>query len=179
VEGIFFAANGSIALWRLPLQVRSATCEHACGPGVYWAGVEYFGDHYRSPRHNRIQRCNSARISASEKGVTWSADHGTFTVDLSETLIRGGILGRTEIRLTSPNYLRQPSASRLTSSFADPSVGLKEQIGPLAGALDLSVIIGAGIPLETDKPGRHRFSPFVKFPCSRELPNGLSVGSMQ
>ena len=47
-----------------------------------------------------------------ESGVTWSLDHGAFTVDLSETLIRVGILGRTEIRLTPPNYVRAVNGSR-------------------------------------------------------------------
>ena len=98
-----------------------------------------------------------------ENGVTWSADHGTRTVDLSETLIRVGIVGRTEIRLTPPNYVNQVSGSGPTSSFGDLSVGLKEQIGPLAGAFDLSVIVGSDIPLDAGEPSRHSFFPFVKF----------------
>ena len=114
-----------------------------------------------------------------ENGVTWSADHGTVTVDLSETLIRVGILGRTEIRLTPPNYVYPVSGSRLMSRFGDPSVGLKQQIGPLPAGFDLSVIVGSAIPLDPDKLSGHRFSPFVKFPWSHELPNGWSVGGMQ
>jgi hypothetical protein len=114
-----------------------------------------------------------------ENGVTWSADHGTRTVDLSETLIRVGILGRTEIRLTPPNYLRQVSGSPLTCRLTDPSLGLKEQIGPLAGSFDLSIIVGSGIPAYPDIHGGHSFSPFVKLPWSHELPNGWSVGGMQ
>jgi hypothetical protein len=178
VEGIFFAADGSITLWRLPIQVgghlwgclRSRRVLGRCRALRRSLPIA---------RYNRIQRCNSGRFSASGKRgdlVGWSRD---LTVDISETLIRVGILRRTEIRLTLPNYVREVSGSRLISSFGDPSIGLKEQIGPLAGALDLSVIIGSGIPLEADKPGRHCCSPFVKFPWSRELPNGWAVGGMQ
>lgn len=114
-----------------------------------------------------------------ENGVTWSADHETLTVDFSETLIRVGILGRTELRLTPPNYVTQVSGWRPVSGFGDPSVGLKQQIGPLAGAVDLAVIVGSGIPLDPDKPGGHGFSPFIKLPWSHDLPHGWSVGGMQ
>ena len=99
-----------------------------------------------------------------ENGVTWSADHGIRTVDFSETLMRVGILGRTEVRLTPPNYLREVSGSRLISRFGDPSIGLKEQVGPLAGGFDLS-IFGSGMPLDPDKePGGYSFSPCLKSP---------------
>jgi len=109
----------------------------------------------------------------------WSADHGTLAVDLSETLIRVGISRRTEMRFTPPNYVREENAARLRSGFDDPSIGLKEQIGPLGRTFDLSVIVGSGIPLHTDKPKVHGLSPFVKLPWSHDLPEGWSIGGMQ
>jgi hypothetical protein len=114
-----------------------------------------------------------------ENGVTWSIDRGAHSIDFSETLVRVGLLGRTEFRLTPPNYVGQFSGSQHSSALAEPSVGLKEQLGPLPGGFDLSVIVGSNLPIGADKQNGHGFSPFVKFPWSRELTKGWSVGGMQ
>lgn len=37
-----------------------------------------------------------------ENGITWTKDHADKVVDLSETLVRVGLLNRTEIRLVVP-----------------------------------------------------------------------------
>jgi outer membrane putative beta-barrel porin/alpha-amylase len=114
-----------------------------------------------------------------ENGITWSADHGAQTVDLSETLIRVGLLQRTEIRFTPPNYVGGLTGNPPSSGFGTPSVGLKEQLGPLPGAFDLSVIVGSSFPLVSDNGSGHRFSPFVKLPWSHSLSSGWSIGGMQ
>jgi hypothetical protein len=170
--------KGSIALWSLPFQVRWALVSmlaEVCS-GQVSSTSEIITDRPDITESSVVIPAGSVQV---ENGVTRSADHGTLTADLPETLIRVGILGRTEIRITPPNYIRQVSGCRLISSFGDPSIGLKKQIGPLAGAFDLSVIIGSGITLEANEPAGHTFSPFIKLPWSHDLAKGWSIGGMQ
>jgi hypothetical protein len=47
-----------------------------------------------------------------ENGATWTADHGSQTFDLSESLMRFGISTRTEIRFVVPNYLTDTLPAR-------------------------------------------------------------------
>ena len=68
-----------------------------------------------------------------ENGITWTADHGNQSVDFSETLVRLGVSTRTELRLVTPNYLKDVTSSN-ASGFNDIAVGVKQQLGPLWGA---------------------------------------------
>jgi hypothetical protein len=81
-----------------------------------------------------------------ENGLTWTLDHGTQAVDLSESLIRFGILDRTEVRFGLPNYSDRIVGIRLGSGFGDLSFGVKQQLGPLPGDIDLSVIVAVSFP---------------------------------
>jgi len=113
-----------------------------------------------------------------ENGVTFSLDHGERSLDLSETLVRLGLSKRFELRLGLPNHIDGFAASEQVTGFGDPSVGMKYQIGPLPGRFDLSVIAGVTIPSATAFSSGGA-DPFVKFPWSRELGRGWSVGGMQ
>jgi hypothetical protein len=52
------------------------------------------------------------------------------------------------------------------SGFRDMALGMKQQCGPLAGALDLSVIAGVGMPTGTGRASSHSVDPFITFPWS-------------
>ena len=114
-----------------------------------------------------------------ENGMTWTSDHGTHTFDLSETLMRFGISTRTEIRIVVPNYLGGLSGPDLASGFGDIALGVKQQLGPLPGGLDLSVIIALSLPTGATRVSSHGFDPFIKFPWSKDLRAGWSIGGMQ
>jgi hypothetical protein len=114
-----------------------------------------------------------------ENGATWTTDHhGYQTYDLSESLIRLGVSTRTEIRFVVPNYLGSftgPNASGL----ADIALGMKQQLGPLPGGFDLSVIVAVSLPSGASRVSSHGYDPFIKFPWSKELRAGWSIGGMQ
>jgi hypothetical protein len=114
-----------------------------------------------------------------ENGATWTSDHGSQTFDLSESLLRFGVSTRTEIRLVVPNYLDSLSAPNSVSGFGDIALGMKQQIGPLPGGFDLSVIIALGLPTGADRISSQGYDPFIKFPWSNELRDGWSIGGMQ
>jgi hypothetical protein len=114
-----------------------------------------------------------------ENGLTWTADHGNQAFDASETLMRFGLLTRTEFKIVVPNYFASISASNGVSGFGDLACGIKQELGPLRGNIDLSVIAALSFPTGADRVSTDGFDPFMKFPWSRELPGGWSVGGMQ
>jgi hypothetical protein len=112
-----------------------------------------------------------------ENGFTWTTDHGTQLPDLPETLVRLGILARTEFRFVVPNYL---FCSGLASGgFGDLAIGMKQQFGPLPGGIDLSVIAAVSLPTGARGLSSRGYDPFVKFPWSKDLASGWSIGGMQ
>jgi hypothetical protein len=114
-----------------------------------------------------------------ENGITWTSDHGANTIDLSETLMRFGVSTRTEIRIVVPNYLGGLSRPDTASGFGDVGFGMKQQLGPLPGGFDLSVIAAFSLPTGADRVSSHGFDPFIKLPWSKDLRAGWSVGGMQ
>jgi len=111
-----------------------------------------------------------------ENGFTWTSDHGTQSADLPETLVRVGILTKTEFRLVVPNYLQ---GSGSASGFGDLAIGMKQQLGPLPGGIDMSVIAAVSLPTGSRGLTSGGYDPFVKFPWSKDLVRGWSIGGMQ
>lgn len=114
-----------------------------------------------------------------ENGLTWTNDHGQQTVDFSETLIRLGILDRTELRIVVSNYMDGLTGPMSASGFGDIALGMKQQLGPLPGDIDLSVIVALSLPTGAARISSHGFDPFIKFPWSKDLRKGWSIGGMQ
>jgi hypothetical protein len=114
-----------------------------------------------------------------ENGITWTSDRGANTVDLSETLMRLGVSTRTEIRIVAPNHVNDVSYPDNPSGFGDIALGMKQQLGPLPGGFDLSVIATLSLPTGADHISSHGFDPFIKFPWSKDFRAGWSFGGMQ
>ena len=76
-----------------------------------------------------------------ENGATWTSDRGQTPIVLSETLVRFGISDRTEFRFVAPNYFDSLTRPNSTSGFDDIAVGMKRQLSPLPGDVDLAVIV--------------------------------------
>jgi hypothetical protein len=92
--------------------------------------------------------------------------------------MRLGVSTRTELRLVVPNYLGGIKRGDPTG-FGDIALGMKEQIGPLSGGFDLSVIVAVSLPTGAKQVSSHGYDPFIKFPWSKELRSGWSIGGMQ
>lgn len=115
----------------------------------------------------------------SENGLTWTSDRGQQTLDLPETLLRFGLLTRTELRFVVPNYFGSLTGRMAASGFGDLAVGFKEQLGPLPGGFELSVMPALSLPTGAKRISSHGFDPVIKFPWSKDLSNGWSIGGMQ
>lgn len=114
-----------------------------------------------------------------ENGITLTSDHGRRILDLSESLLRVGIARRTELRVGMPNYLGRIAERRSDSGFADVSFGVKRQLGPLPGNLELSLILAVSVPSGSRGVSSDGVDLYIKFPWSRELKHGWSIGGMQ
>lgn len=113
----------------------------------------------------------------AENGFTWTNDRLAGIAALCQTLLRLGSSDRTELRLTLPSYSLGFSRG-LASGVTDTSIGFKQQLGPLPGGIDLSVIVATSVPSGSADKTSHRPDPFLKIPWSRGLGNGWSVSGM-
>lgn len=113
-----------------------------------------------------------------ENGLTWTTDHGSQSFDGSQSLLRFGLFTRTEFRIVVPDYLGGITGTNATG-FGDLALGMKQQIGPLPGGIDLSVIVALSLPTGASRVSSHGYDPFIKFPWSKDLRTGWSIGGMQ
>jgi hypothetical protein len=118
------------------------------------------------------------RVQA-ENGLTWTLLDGQHTVSGTESLLRLGIGQRFELRFGLPDYFLNVSPGSRPHGFSDSSLGFKQQLGPLPGRIELSVIMATSFPTGTSGVTTHGVDPFVKLPWSRDLQSGWSVGGMQ
>jgi hypothetical protein len=114
-----------------------------------------------------------------ENGLTWAVQDHQHAVSGTETLLRVGIGQRLELRLGVPDYFLNLSAGRHPDGFNDLSLGLKQQLGPVPGNIQLSIIAATSLPTGTGVISTHGVDPFLKVPWSKELQLGWSIGGMQ
>jgi hypothetical protein len=114
-----------------------------------------------------------------ESGLTWTVQDHQHTVSGTETLVRAGIGQRFELRAGLPDYFLNLSSGRHPGGLGDASLGVKQQLGPVPGDVQLSIIAGTSFPSGTTGISTHGVDPFLKVPWSKELESGWSVGGMQ
>jgi hypothetical protein len=105
-----------------------------------------------------------------ENGLQLSDDGGRNSFDLPETEIRYGLLQKTELRLNLPDYFHNLPAS----GFADLTLGIKQQLGPLAG-FDFSLIPSLSVPTGAAGVSSHGYDPGLQLPWSHGLTGNLTV----
>jgi len=106
-------------------------------------------------------------------------DKQSWNAKLRPFRVFGAVSTRTELRIVVPNYLSGRSGPHPASGVGDFALGMKQQIGPLPGGFDLSVIVALSLPTGADGISSHGFDPFIKFPWSKDLRAGWSIGGMQ
>jgi hypothetical protein len=101
-----------------------------------------------------------------ESGLLATDSNAHYVLDFPETDLRYGLLAKTELRLSLPDYFH--AAGMGASGFSDSSIGLKQQLGPLSG-FDLSIVGFASLPTGARSETSHRYDPGVQLPWSRGL----------
>ena len=110
-----------------------------------------------------------------ENGVQATDSDGRTALDFPETLLRYGLLDRTELRLTVPDYTHNlPALGGSASGFGDSAIGVKQQLGPAAG-FDLSLVAFVSLPTGAQALTSHGYDPGVQLPWSHSLPANWTV----
>lgn len=101
-----------------------------------------------------------------ENGVQETDSTGRYVLDLPESNLRYGLLEKTELRLTLPDYFHNlPAGDSTTSGLGDTAIGVKQQLGP-AGGLDLAVIAYVSVPSGASRITSHGYDPGLQLPWS-------------
>lgn len=111
-----------------------------------------------------------------ENGFLATNTGSQYVLDFPETNLRYGLLSKTELRLEVPDYFSNlPAANGSISGFGDLAIGVKQQLGPIAG-FDFSVIAFLSFPTGASAISSHGYDPGLQIPWSRPLSKNWTVG---
>ena len=103
---------------------------------------------------------------------------GQEGVDFSETQLRFGLLDKTELRFTVPDYYENLlTANGFGSGWSDLAAGVKQQLGPIHG-FDVSVIFELSFPTGDHAVSSHGYDPEVQVPWSKKLSTNWTTAGM-
>lgn len=105
-----------------------------------------------------------------ENGFLITNAQRQYLLDLPETALRFGLLDKTELRLSVPNYFHSVTTNSGTiSGFGDIALGVKLQISPLPENFNLSVIVFLSLPTGANALSSHGYDAGLQLPWSRQL----------
>lgn len=111
-----------------------------------------------------------------ENGFLATNTGDQYVLDFPESDLRYGLLSKTELRLEAPDYFSNvPSANGSVSGFGDLSIGVKQQLGPVAG-FDVSAIVFLSFPTGARGISSDGYDPGLQFPWSRSLSKNWTAG---
>jgi outer membrane putative beta-barrel porin/alpha-amylase len=114
----------------------------------------------------------------AENGFLETKTDGQNIVDGPETLLRYGVLAKTELRLTVPDYFYNTSTrGGQTTGFGDVSLGVKQQLGPISG-FDVSAVVFLSFPTGANNVSSGGYDPGLQVPWSRALSANWTVAGM-
>jgi hypothetical protein len=91
-------------------------------------------------------------------------------IDGPQTLVRLGVLSKTELRFTAPDYFSN-------GGFGDVAIGMKQQLGPAAG-FDVALVLTLSLPTGARGVSSHGYDPSVQLPWSRALSSKWTAAGM-
>jgi hypothetical protein len=112
----------------------------------------------------------------AENGLLVTNMQGQYVIDFPETALRFGLLNKTELRLTAPDYFHTLSRETASSSgFGDIAIGVKQQLGPISN-LNLSVIVFLSLPSGANSVSSHGYDPGLQLPWAHQLSENWTAG---
>lgn len=113
-----------------------------------------------------------------ENGFLETTAQGQTGFDFPETLMRFGILSKTELRFTAPDYyVNYNTDLGFGTGFGDLLLGVKQQLGP-AGGFDVSLIASLSFPTGTKILSTHGYDPQLQLPWSRQISKNWTMAGM-
>jgi len=113
----------------------------------------------------------------NENGVNFSMRDDGRTFDGTNSRWRLGVAPCLELLVDLPTYFANVQGSGI-SGFSDVSPAIKWQVSPIAGKVDLSVVFGVALPTGSVIIAGRGAQPYLQFPWSWELHDGLGVSGM-
>jgi Putative MetA-pathway of phenol degradation len=111
-----------------------------------------------------------------ENGFLLTNAQGQTIVDFPESDFRYGLLQKTELRFSAPDYFDTVSSGAApVSGFGDVALGVKQQLGPIAG-FDISAIVFLSFPTGSRTVSSHGYDPGLQLAWSRSVSKNWTVG---
>jgi len=105
-----------------------------------------------------------------ENGLLITRTQGSYWLDLPESSLRFGLLERTELRFSVPDYFHTVSSGTPSASgFGDSAIGVKQQLGPTRDNFNFSAILFLSFPTGAAGVSSGGYDPGVQLPWSRQL----------
>ena len=125
---------------------------------------------------------NSSRVVPQgslqfENGINFTTPESSRVLDGTNTRARLGIVPCLEVLVDVPTYFSTLSGPA-ASGFTNVAPAVKWQISPIPGKIDLSAVVGIGLPTGTKPLVGPGPQPYVQFPWSWELTAKWSVNGM-
>lgn len=113
----------------------------------------------------------------SENGVNLSGRSDATILDGTNSRLRLGVAPCLEVFVDLPTYFAVLNGEA-SSGATNVTLAMKWQISPVPGKVDLSAVVGAGLPTGTPSIAGHGVQPYLQAPWSWELGGGWSVNGM-
>jgi hypothetical protein len=119
----------------------------------------------------------------AENGFLDNNTEALRTLDFPETLIRFGLLSKTELRFYVPDYYYNENTGPNTgvapgSGFGDLAIGVKQQLGPTRHGFDVSVVAYVSFPTGAQAISSHGYDPALQVPWSHSLSSKWTLAGM-
>lgn len=125
---------------------------------------------HRSPVHRKFQRRRPKGDFQVENGLLATDTQGQYTLDFPETALRFGLIDKTELRLSAPDYFQAlQGGTTVPSGFGDIAIGVKQQLGSTSGHFKLSFILFLSLPTGAKDVSSHGYDPGLQLPWSHPI----------
>ena len=119
----------------------------------------------------------------AENGLLDNSTQALRTLDGPGTLVRFGLLSKTELRFYAPDYYYNqktgPSNGAAPGSgFGDLAIGVKQQLGHRPDGFDVSVVAFVSFPTGAQAISSHGYDPALQVPWSHSLSPKWTLAGM-
>lgn len=111
-----------------------------------------------------------------ENGLEWTRQFGDWALDGTQTDLRLGIGGRTEVELDVPDYYLALGKRAIGSGFGDLRLGMKQQLFETDSTIQVGILPSISLPTGSDARSGHTADPELQIPISVEPDDVWSFG---
>ena len=113
----------------------------------------------------------------AENGINLSGRDSATLLDATNTRLRLGVAHCLEVLVDVPTYFAV-LGGEASSGWTNVIPAIKWQISPVPGKIDLSAVVGAGLPTGTRNIAGSGVQPYLQFPWSWKLGHEWELAGM-